>query len=326
MVPWRRSSSSSSAPSSRPARRPARTNARVSPDVSSELSPLAGEEGAGEERWSALVPDLLADILRRVEAGSERWPPRRDVVACASVCRRWRDVAVAVVQPPLESGKITFPSSLKQPGPRDAPMQCFIKRNKKNSTFFLYLGLTQGLIWREQSHIRDWQPPYEGAKAFSSRSGRWFGNKHRCPLVSTGDVEVGEVSYKYSLLRPRGPRRMSCSVQCPVLKGTAVDPQDGKRLSNSIPSSLVLNSKVPSWHEHLQCWCLNFHGRVMVASVKNFQLIAPVEPGEPSDETVVLQFGKIDDDVFTMDYRQPLSAFQAFAICLSNFGTKLACE
>lgn len=114
MVPWRRSSSSSSAPSSRPARRPARTNARVSPDVSSELSPLAGEEGAGEERWSALVPDLLADILRRVEAGSERWPPRRDVVACASVCRRWRDVAVAVVQPPLESGKITFPSSLKQ--------------------------------------------------------------------------------------------------------------------------------------------------------------------------------------------------------------------
>ncbi|XP_052167918.1 tubby-like F-box protein 2 [Oryza glaberrima] len=368
MVPWRRSSSSSSAPSSRPARRPARTNARVSPDVSSELSPLAGEEGAGEERWSALVPDLLADILRRVEAGSERWPPRRDVVACASVCRRWRDVAVAVVQPPLESGKITFPSSLKQPGTRDAPMQCFIKRNKKNSTFFLYLGLTQeltddgkfllaarrcrrglhkeyaitinsdGLFHGSQScvgnlksnftgtkfTIRDWQPPYEGAKAFSSRSGRWFGNKHRCPLVSTGDVEVGEVSYKYSLLRPRGPRRMSCSVQCPVLKGTAVDPQDGKRLSNSIPSSLVLNSKVPSWHEHLQCWCLNFHGRVMVASVKNFQLIAPVEPGEPSDETVVLQFGKIDDDVFTMDYRQPLSAFQAFAICLSNFGTKLA--
>jgi hypothetical protein len=31
-----------------------------------------------------------------------------------------------------------------QPGPRDAPMQGFIKRNKKNSTFFLYLGLSQG--------------------------------------------------------------------------------------------------------------------------------------------------------------------------------------
>jgi hypothetical protein len=29
-----------------------------------------------------------------------------------------------------------------QPGPRELPMQCFIKRNKKNSTFLLYLGFT----------------------------------------------------------------------------------------------------------------------------------------------------------------------------------------
>jgi hypothetical protein len=27
-----------------------------------------------------------------------------------------------------------------------------------------------------------------------------------------------------------------------------------------------------------------------------------------------------------MDYRYPLSAFQAFAICLTSFDTKLACE
>jgi hypothetical protein len=27
-----------------------------------------------------------------------------------------------------------------------------------------------------------------------------------------------------------------------------------------------------------------------------------------------------------MDYRYPLSAFQAFAICLSSFDTKPACE
>ncbi|XP_040375737.1 tubby-like F-box protein 2 [Oryza brachyantha] len=354
MVPWRCSSSCNrSAGSTRP---PAGSNARVSPDISADLSPSTGEEEvAEEERWSALVPDLLADILRRVEAGSERWPPRRDVVACASVCRRWRDVTVSVVQPPLESGRITFPSSLKQPGPRDAPMQCFIKRNKKNSTFVLYLGLTQQLtdegkfllaarMFRRGLHreyiisvssdglfhgshsyvgnlksnfmgtkftICDWQSPYEVGRTFSSRSSYWFGSKQRRPPVSTGDVEVGEVSYKYPSLglKSRFPERMNRGVQCPVIGGTAMDPQDAEQ-----PGTLfVLNSKIPSWHEHLRCWCLNFHGRVMVASAKNFQLI------EPSDETVVLQFGKFDDDVFTMDYRQPLSAFQAFAICLSSF-------
>ncbi|KAK4481338.1 hypothetical protein RD792_012223 [Penstemon davidsonii] len=99
---------------------------------------------------------------------------------------------------------------------------------------------------------------------------------------------------------------------------------------------LVLKNKAPRWHEQLQCWCLNFRGRVTVASVKNFQLIADMQPTagaptpnqpNPSDpDKVILQFGKIGKDMFTMDYRYPLSAFQAFAICLSSFDTKLACE
>lgn len=103
---------------------------------------------------------------------------------------------------------------------------------------------------------------------------------------------------------------------------------------------LVLKNKAPRWHEQLQCWCLNFRGRVTVASVKNFQLIAattPPAPGAPAPaqasqpsqsdhDKIILQFGKVGKDMFTMDYRYPLSAFQAFAISLTSFDTKLACE
>lgn len=93
---------------------------------------------------------------------------------------------------------------------------------------------------------------------------------------------------------------------------------------------LILENKSPRWHEQLQCWCLNFRGRVTVASVKNFQLVAAVDPSqnvpESEQEKVILQFGKIGKDIFTMDYRYPLSAFQAFAICLSSFDTKPVCE
>jgi len=102
---------------------------------------------------------------------------------------------------------------------------------------------------------------------------------------------------------------------------------------------LVLRNKAPRWHEQLQCWCLNFRGRVTVASVKNFQLVAatqraagaptPSQPAPappPDQDKVILQFGKVAKDMFTMDYHYPLSAFQAFAICLSSFDTKLACE
>ena len=99
-------------------------------------------------------------------------------------------------------------------------------------------------------------------------------------------------------------------------------------LSGPKDEMLVLKNKAPRWHEQLQCWCLNFNGRVTVASVKNFQLVASAENGVAGQEheNVILQFGKVGKDVFTMDYQYPISAFQAFAICLSSFDTKIACE
>ena len=40
----------------------------------------------------------------------------------------------------------------------------------------------------------------------------------------------------------------------------------------------------------------------------------------------MLQFGRIFEDEFTMDYNFPMNAVQAFAITLSSFDSKLACE
>lgn len=45
-----------------------------------------------------------------------------------------------------------------------------------------------------------------------------------------------------------------------------------------------------------------------------------------SVDYIVMQFGRVADDVFTLDYNYPLCALQAFAIALSSFDGKLACE
>lgn len=63
--------------------------------------------------WSTMLPDLLAEIIKRVDAAEEQWPRRQDVVACACVCKRWRDVTRETVMSPRD-GRITFPSCLKQ--------------------------------------------------------------------------------------------------------------------------------------------------------------------------------------------------------------------
>ena len=72
----------------------------------------------------------------------------------------------------------------------------------------------------------------------------------------------------------------------------------GAQLTTQNESKVALKNKSPRWHEQLQCWCLNFHGRVMVASVKNFQLVAsyeraPTPSNQEEEDDAILQFGKI---------------------------------
>lgn len=45
-----------------------------------------------------------------------------------------------------------------------------------------------------------------------------------------------------------------------------------------------------------------------------------------SVDYIVMQFGRIADDIFTLDYNYPMCATQAFAIALSSFDGKIACE
>ena len=63
-------------------------------------------------------------------------------------------------------------------------------------------------------------------------------------------------------------------------------------------------NKPPRWNDSVGAYVLNFNGRVTMASVKNFQLINPED-----QERVVLQFGRVGKDRFTMDFMWPLSQF-----------------
>jgi len=82
----------------------------------------------------------------------------------------------------------------------------------------------------------------------------------------------------------------------------------------------MLTNKYPTWNEKVKAFVLNFNGRVSKPSVKNFQLEDPENP-----EKTVLQFGKVSDNNFTLDYGYPLTGMQAFCIALAAFDTKLGC-
>ncbi|KAK1295509.1 Tubby-like F-box protein 6 [Acorus calamus] len=221
-----------------------------------------------------------------------------------------------------------------------------------------YIGKLRSNFLGTKFTVYDGQPPHAGALVSKSRSTRLVSSKQVSPRVPAGNYPVAHVSYELNVLGSRGPRRMQCTMD--TIPASAVEPGGVAPTCTEFPLSslesfpsmpffrsksartenfmgslsgqkedmLVLKNKAPRWHEQLQCWCLNFRGRVTVASVKNFQLVASSENGQPGPEheKVILQFGKVEKDLFTMDYRYPISAFQAFAICLSSFDTKIACE
>ncbi|KAI7978852.1 Tubby-like F-box protein 8 [Camellia lanceoleosa] len=371
-------------------------------------------------RWANLPQELLCDVIKRLEESESTWPARKHV-ACAAVCRSWRSMCKEIVRSPEFCGRLTFPVSLKQPGFRDGAIQCFIKRDKSNLTYHLFLCLSPALLVENGKFLLsakrtrrttcteyvismdadnisrssstyigklrsnflgtkfimyDTQPPYTGANVPQpGRTSRRFYSKKVSPKVPTGSYNIAQITYELNVLGTRGPRRMHCimhSIPASSLDAGGIVPGQPELVPRSLEDSfrsisfstefsssrfseigtsslcnededgkakpLILKNKAPRWHEQLQCWCLNFRGRVTVASVKNFQLIAATQPpaasGAPTGsqpaqsehDKIILQFGKVGKDMFTMDYRYPLSAFQAFAVCLSSFDTKLACE
>ncbi|XP_028786831.1 tubby-like F-box protein 10 [Neltuma alba] len=303
-------------------------------------------------RWENLPPELLWDIIRRLEETETCWP-ERVILSCASVCKSWRAITKDIVKTPELSGRLIFPTSLKQPGPRDSPIQCYIKRKRETSIYLLYLGSEPSenkndkllLAAKRKQRIRntkyvislvaddfrrtsktyvgklranfldykftiyDTQPPH------SNNNSQLNHKLSRCKYYN-----VGSITYKINMIhkcrvhRTKGPRKMSCSIMM--------------MMKNSM--TMELKSKDPIWDEQCQHWHLNFRHHDTLAS-DNFQLVSAADDEEheheqEQEEKVILEFAKIGEDVFVMDYCYPLSAFQAFAICLSNFDAKPTCD
>ncbi|RHN42114.1 putative transcription factor TUBBY family [Medicago truncatula] len=316
---------------------------RTKSHVALDVTPI---EPVQQGQWAYLPPELLLDIIRRVEESATSWPARAIVVCCASVCKSWRSITLEIVKTPQQCGMLTFPISLKQPGPSDYRIQCFIRRNKRTSTFLLYLGLEPckfdfaGIDFT----IYDSQPPHDAAVQPNCRPSGMFNSKPVSPRrVQACSHLVSTISYKFFW---KSPRRMYCIMNSNIVTtiqegGNTTSPTllpkifdepfspspELLGLSQGSIQPLLLKSKDYMRDEQRKCWCLDYMGRAkenaIVLSTKNFQLVEDVvDPSHNASpverERVVLQLGKIGKDIFIMDYSYPLSAFQAFAICLTQ--------
>ena len=149
-----------------------------------------------------------------------------------------------------------------------------------------------------------------------------------------GDIrcELGAILYAAStLLGSKGPRKMKVCISkvdeddipLKVWRPTKEDDESMvtclKKEATSLDRLILLENKPPSWNNEAGAYVLNFNGRVTMASVKNFQLCT-------HDEQHIMQFGRTGNDEFSLDVQWPMSLFQAFAVSLSSFDSKLGCD
>ena len=248
------------------------------------------------------------------------------------------------------------------PAPQGHTMKCRISREKKGMdrqmfpAYFLHLEKEDGkkiflLAGRKRKKSKSSNYIIAVDPIDLSRAGENFVGKLRSNLVGTrftcfnggqnpkkGGIlsdgsnlreELCAVVYDTNVLGFKGPRKMTVIIPGMGLdhERVPIQPQSEsealleryrlKRMDNLI----TLHNKTPVWNDDTQSYVLNFHGRVTQASVKNFQVVHENDP-----DYIVMQFGRVSDDAFTMDYNYPLCALQAFSIALSSFDGKLACE
>ena len=83
---------------------------------------------------------------------------------------------------------------------------------------------------------------------------------------------------------PEGSSASSSQVQLgpctPTHSQTEAPAVASSKLCSSVQKGIELRNKPPHWNDTLRCWCLNFRGRVKLASVKNFQLIKADDPSK----------------------------------------------
>ncbi|KAL1502620.1 hypothetical protein ABEB36_007738 [Hypothenemus hampei] len=218
----------------------------------------------------------------------------------------------------------TYFLQLERPRGRRALLLAARKRKKSATSHYVISADPTDLSRRGSGAVGKLRSNALGTR-FQAWAGKSGGGSKLDDEASEGPPkeELAAVLYDANVLGFKGPRRMTVLV--PALA-------DGRRANSDEPlveawksgrtdRLVLLRNKTPVWNDDTQSYVLNFHGRVTQASVKNFQIVHDSDP-----EYVVMQFGRVADDAFTMDFRYPLCALQAFAIALSSFDGKLACE
>ncbi|TPX63290.1 hypothetical protein SpCBS45565_g06711 [Spizellomyces sp. 'palustris'] len=202
------------------------------------------------------------------------------------------------------------------------------RKRKKSSSSHYIISTTRFPSKRDKDHIVGSVRSNFLGTAFAIY-GVDSNNVNATEKVEERRQEYGVVLYEPNLLGFKGPRKMTVILPAMTREGKRIEIRTsdeketlfGRYRTRNDRDILTLHNKAPQWNDETQSFVLNFNGRVTLASVKNFQIVH-----DNDLDYIIMQFGRVSEDTFTVDFQYPMSCIQAFAIALTSFDAKLACE
>lgn len=249
--------------------------------------------------------------------------------------------------------------AMYRPAPSEGLVKCYVKRVK---SFFghhpsFQLHLENGDVFllaarrRKKSKVSSYvvsldpeDTHRESANCIAKLKANFVGTEYMLwgrgadSMIKKGfSREEVAINFKQTALTTKGgPRTLYMAVPVPEVNWQPTQSDGSDSLVNCLELArtrelppflekklVLLANKPPEWDDNLRAFTLDFGGRVKEASVKNLQLVHWDHNTDRKGADVVIQFGKISEDMYAMDFSYPLNVQTAFAVALASIDTKL---
>ncbi|KAK1323064.1 Tubby-like protein 4 [Acorus calamus] len=201
---------------------------------------------------------------------------------------------------------------------RNGRSEFIVAQNEKGivcSSDECFLGALTANLMGSRYHIWDQGSPHD---LIRKQPKRLLGAVAFVPTIKT-------LTGSYRSMRAWIPKQKSMQLKnTSQIKHISGLPEDWEE---RISKTHRLFSKVPHYNSVSKRYELDFReragksGQRIQTSVKNFQLIM-----EENGRQTMLQLGRVGKSKYVMDFRFPLTGYQAFCICLTSIDSKLCCS
>ncbi|TXG63520.1 hypothetical protein EZV62_010514 [Acer yangbiense] len=152
--------------------------------------------------WANLPPELLRDVLMRIDGSESTWP---------GVCRSWREIMKEIVK----TQKILLLCSLVQGSAR--------KCRRPTCTDYVISLNDDDLSMGSCTYIGKLSlRMLEQQELLNVAQQGWLILNEVSPRVPVGNYPVAHISYELNVLGSRGPRRMQCVMD--AIPASSIEP------------------------------------------------------------------------------------------------------